>query len=307
MGISKISFNGETSLLNKMYNKASTSVQQQQEVQQTNKSNHAKRNWVIGLSSAATLISLGVLGRRGYLGERIQRITGGVKKHTSDIAEEAQTKLEDIIHEKAPEISIKVPKLTPEQIKINERLDRSIPEITQPLKLEEIPSLPEHYDEILKTAKEQFAAKQKKIVHITVDKQNYDVYFQNGKITAIKDPGNLIMYDDYGNLVYHEQISSKLGVFYNNGEVTHIRQETKNGIYNYNTTLRLNDITQQYGTDQKIDKLSIITSDGHVGMISHCDTNTKKELKRDWFNSKGEITREEFFSENGELTDIINY
>ena len=40
-------------------------------------SNHKVRNWAIGLSAAAVLIGLGVAGRRGKLGEGMQRLLGG--------------------------------------------------------------------------------------------------------------------------------------------------------------------------------------------------------------------------------------
>lgn len=53
------------------------------------KPDHTVRNWSIGLGAAATLISLGVAGRKGYLGNGLQKLLGGAKKETSHIADDA--------------------------------------------------------------------------------------------------------------------------------------------------------------------------------------------------------------------------
>ena len=51
------------------------------------KSDHKVRNWSIGLGAAATLISLGVLGRKGHLGEGIQKLLGGAAKKSGNVGE----------------------------------------------------------------------------------------------------------------------------------------------------------------------------------------------------------------------------
>lgn len=48
------------------------------------------------MSSAAVLIGLGVLGRRGHLGEGVQKLLGGAKKNASDLEQEIERKLNSI-------------------------------------------------------------------------------------------------------------------------------------------------------------------------------------------------------------------
>ncbi len=60
------------------------------------KPNHTLRNWSIGLSTAATLIVLGVAGRKGKLGEDIQKLLGGIKKDAKNLADDAGETLKDV-------------------------------------------------------------------------------------------------------------------------------------------------------------------------------------------------------------------
>lgn len=159
MSISRINFTAKNNLLNEMQNRtvaAQNAVTppkiQEEQVRETaqenaTEKNHKVRNWSIGLGSAAVLISLGVLGRRGKLGEGIQKFLGGVKKNTSDIAEELETKAEELVESKKPEIKPEKPakpqsgdsirineKLSQAEIdKINAELDRTIPQIDKNL------------------------------------------------------------------------------------------------------------------------------------------------------------------------------
>lgn len=59
------------------------------EVTTEEKPDHTVRNWSIGLGAAAALISLGVAGRKGYLGNGLQKLLGGAKKESSHIADDA--------------------------------------------------------------------------------------------------------------------------------------------------------------------------------------------------------------------------
>ncbi len=309
MAISKINFTGETPLLNKMLNNTVTQPAPA-EVSPPEKKSNVKKNLTVGLSSATILISLGVLGYKGYLGKGIQKLTGGIKKHSSDIAEETQTKLEEIIPDKKPKIEpeIKTPSLSAKQAQINAMLDRTIPEISEPLSLEEAPFLPECYDEILKAARKESLNTSTKLHLINVDDKIYNVTVnKNGKIISIISSDDLILYDDYENLIYHEKRFTNLGAYYKDGKITNIKKTTRNSLYNYNSRLKLNNINQRYGENGAFEKISVITPEGYVGLISHADTKTGKEIKRDWFNSEGKLIREEFFSDSGDITDTINY
>ena len=118
---------------------------------------HKVRNWSIGLGAAATLISLGVLGRGGHLGEGVQKFLRGTAKDVhlkpnvhleedvligagSRVEEAAVTVEEHIAGEtvgraeqtttQAPAVSVKPAKPTitaEEATKINAELDRTIP------------------------------------------------------------------------------------------------------------------------------------------------------------------------------------
>lgn len=52
------------------------------------KSNAAK--YMIGATALAAVIGLGIAGRRGHLGEGIQKLLGGAKKSADDIAEASE-------------------------------------------------------------------------------------------------------------------------------------------------------------------------------------------------------------------------
>ncbi len=109
MSISKINFMAESNYLSQIYNKtaeksqaaapaATPETKTEPETLQTNEQqkNNKVRNWSIGLSSAAVLIGLGVLGRRGHLGEGVQKLLGGAKKNASDLEQEIERKLNSI-------------------------------------------------------------------------------------------------------------------------------------------------------------------------------------------------------------------
>ena len=53
------------------------------------KPNHTVRNWSIGLGAAATLIGLGVAGRKGHLGKGLQKLLGGAEKESGKLADDA--------------------------------------------------------------------------------------------------------------------------------------------------------------------------------------------------------------------------
>ncbi len=130
MGLTKIiNFTADTTLLNKFKNQQGFKTITQEVVQQTaseisetqvkkesetlqpetsstEQNNHHKvRNWSIGLGSAAVLISLGVLGRNGYLGKGMQKFLGGIKKNANEFADELKPKINDIADDVVEDIS----------------------------------------------------------------------------------------------------------------------------------------------------------------------------------------------------------
>ncbi len=192
MSISKISFTAENSLLNKMYNNVSqqapvttTPTNVTEETAEKPKS-HKVRNWSIGLSSAAVLISIGVLGRKGKLGEGVQKFLGGVKKNTSDLAEELETKGEELVEGKKPEIKPETPakpqtgesiringKLSKAEIdKINAGLDRTIPQIDE--------------NRFTIELSEKITQNQKGVFVLDINDLKY-AYTQDGKLSQIWD------------------------------------------------------------------------------------------------------------------------
>ncbi len=92
--VSKISFTSESNILNKMHR--NTESKEVKPLQSEPVKNNQVRNWSIGLGSAAVLIGLGVLGRRGRLGEGIQKFLGGVKKKTPEVIEAVEPKVNEI-------------------------------------------------------------------------------------------------------------------------------------------------------------------------------------------------------------------
>lgn len=122
MTISKISFMAESALLNKYNTKTQTNPaahvdsaktesgattpandEQVQAEAANNKStpqesgSSNKKAWVIGLSAAAVLTALGVFaGRKGYLGEGVQKFLGGIKKESGNLNHKPDDLLNDI-------------------------------------------------------------------------------------------------------------------------------------------------------------------------------------------------------------------
>ena len=88
MSIDKITFSGV---------ETSTQVKQEIKKEETEKtidtvdeekSNAAK--YMIGATALAAVIGLGIAGRRGHLGEGIQKLLGGAKKSADDIAKASE-------------------------------------------------------------------------------------------------------------------------------------------------------------------------------------------------------------------------
>ena len=67
-----------------------TSQPEQQEQKPENKNNHIKRIG-IGVGAALALITLGISGRRGYLGKGIQKFLGGAEKKSKNITDDVIT------------------------------------------------------------------------------------------------------------------------------------------------------------------------------------------------------------------------
>jgi tetratricopeptide (TPR) repeat protein len=88
MGIEKINFTAD------LINNIKTEQQKQETPKAESKpevekqeENHTTRNWTIGLSTATALVALGVLGYKGHLGETMQKLMGGAKKSTQNLAD----------------------------------------------------------------------------------------------------------------------------------------------------------------------------------------------------------------------------
>ena len=111
--------------------------------------NKARRNTLVGLGAAAILITLGVAGRRGKLGPKVQKFLGGAEKTTEKSLERNADEITDL-GKKADEIKPVVQKHTIEQLdkatqeriaKLNSEIDRTIPEIDESLKTIKIPTV----------------------------------------------------------------------------------------------------------------------------------------------------------------------
>ncbi|MBR1424934.1 hypothetical protein IJ579_05175 [bacterium] len=130
------------------------------------------KKWSIGLGAAATLIALGVVGRKGYLGNGVQKLLKGTKKEAQNLSEnltetiahqqKAQNIDEEIIQTGLNEHNVRTPKpaakvlvesngLSKAEIDaINATFDRSIPKIPSDMFHVDIPNVEEVQKEIFK-------------------------------------------------------------------------------------------------------------------------------------------------------------
>lgn len=97
MLVSKISFTSESNVSNKGYQKVS--LKGFKSVHSEPVKSNQVRNWSIGLGASAVLVGLGVLGRRGNLGEGVQKLLGGIKNKVPEAVEAVETKVNDAVNE----------------------------------------------------------------------------------------------------------------------------------------------------------------------------------------------------------------
>lgn len=278
MSIPKISFTSENKLLNSMYNKVQASApnpapveakveqkaeqnlsQNQEKEQIPEKNNNKVRNWTIGLSSAAVLTALGVVaGRRGYLGEGVQRFLGAAKKETTELL--SKSELEDLVEEvmgdlegkgaevvepqtilgrvdnKADDIvgsvvdssGAKLASKLPDNFDpdaINAKLDLTIPKITDPLKLDKIPDPLEGVDPSLGKLGDEFSIELK-------NGNTRIVKFSDGNFSSAVecDPSGKKLYSwsvSNANFIIHKD--DRRVVYNRSGKLCYIVEKGKDG------------------------------------------------------------------------------
>lgn len=95
IAIEKISFRGVDTPIQAQQEARKDETQNQLAPVDKEKSNAAK--YMIGATALAAVIGLGILGRKGYLGDGVQKLLGGAKKSADDIAETGQKKGGEIL------------------------------------------------------------------------------------------------------------------------------------------------------------------------------------------------------------------
>lgn len=95
MPIDKIAFKGVETSIQSQQEVKKEETQKQLEPVDKEKSNAAK--YMIGATALAAVIGLGIAGRKGHLGEGVQKLLGGAKKSSDDIAEAGEKKGGEII------------------------------------------------------------------------------------------------------------------------------------------------------------------------------------------------------------------
>jgi len=343
MTVSKINFTAENNLLGNMYNKVSTqqkatttavtAIQPQEEqtaaTEQAPKS-HKLRNWSIGMGSAATLIALGVLGRKGYLGEGVQKLLGGIKKNASDIADDLKGKGEELLEGRTPKAPEKIepevfgpetttdiePPIKPEtpvkpkpQVTtqagvriegtlskaemdaINAGLDRTIPQIDKKLFTTEIPDIKPLIDEFNSI---DVSKLKEGVNEITLPNGNIrKIYVSNGKISKIYDKvpdGKRILSVDY---IEGELYSIRRDneYFLVNSTDSSYCKEINGNDYWYNSDGRLDGITE-YLPNNQIRCTYINENATDIRKIEYCDAEYKT-IKKEHFID-GKLAIEEF-------------
>lgn len=326
MSISKIvNFTSDTSLLNKIKNQPVTQQVTQEAIQQTvpqikssgpgqteavsqeenhneaSSKSHKVRNWSIGLGSAAVLISLGVLGRRGKLGKGIQALLGGAERKAGATGENISGGLDDISHKPKTDTEINPDIPRPNYIKINDSLDRSIPQITEPLYIE-VPELPKNLEEIKTLARKEFSASPESkdyIKSFDKDGEHYTVMtYKNGKFQVMTDNNNTVFFDKNEQVMIHQK--NEIAVSYDNGKIANVVKLDKDqNRWIYDSEGNITAMAQTYFSNgQEITKVSVIEN-GRVRAIRQSDAKTKIKIKDDYFNENGEIIHETFYDAEG--------
>ena len=95
MPIDKIAFKGVETSIQSQQDVKKEETQKQLEPVDKGKSNAAK--YMIGATALAAVIGIGIAGRKGHLGEGVQKLLGGAKKSSDDIAETGEKKGGEIV------------------------------------------------------------------------------------------------------------------------------------------------------------------------------------------------------------------
>ncbi len=95
MPIDKIAFKGVDMPIQAQQEVKNETTGKQLEPVDKEKSNAAK--YMIGATALAAVIGLGIAGRKGHLGEGVQKLLGGAKKSANDIAETGEKKGSEIV------------------------------------------------------------------------------------------------------------------------------------------------------------------------------------------------------------------
>lgn len=95
MSINKITFSGVETPMQVKQEIKKEETEKTVEMVDKEKSNAAK--YMIGATALAAVIGLGIAGRKGYLGEGVQKFLGGAKKSANDIVESGEKKGGEIL------------------------------------------------------------------------------------------------------------------------------------------------------------------------------------------------------------------
>lgn len=95
MSIDKIAFSGVETPMQVKQEIKKEETEKTVEMVDKEKSNAAK--YMIGATALAAVIGLGIAGRKGYLGEGVQKLLGGAKKSANDIVESGEKKGGEIL------------------------------------------------------------------------------------------------------------------------------------------------------------------------------------------------------------------
>lgn len=94
MPIDKIAFKGVETSIQSQQEVKKEETQKQLEPVDKEKSNAAK--YMIGATALAAVIGLGIAGRKGHLGEGVQKLLGGAKNHLMILQKQERKKAEKL-------------------------------------------------------------------------------------------------------------------------------------------------------------------------------------------------------------------
>lgn len=110
MSIDKIAFRGTETVQSQPEVKKAEQEKASEPIDKE-KSNAAK--YMIGATALAAVVGLGIAGRRGHLGEGVQKLLGGAKKSADDIAEASEKKAGEVLDDASSKIKDKTEDVIP--------------------------------------------------------------------------------------------------------------------------------------------------------------------------------------------------